>query len=172
MDYPCICGRRFTTESGMKIHRTMGCLNDSTIQQQRTTQADQTSENQSQVQNHIDEEIHAEESHEEFRQLINAKRQRINIPSARADDQWKTLDIRIVLQLDKLIEKCTLAHKLSTFDDIVYQTCLNTFGVKHEARTKSQKSRRQQEMETLRKQNKSLKKQIKTATEEEKRALH
>ena len=99
----------------------MGCLNASTIQQQCTTQADQKSENQSQVQNHIDEEIHAEESDEEFRQLINAKRQRINIPSARAEDQWETLDIRIVLKLDKLIEKCTLARKLSTFEEIVYQ---------------------------------------------------
>ena len=44
----------------------MGCLNASTNQQQRTAQAGKTSENQSQVQNHSAEEIHAEESDEEF----------------------------------------------------------------------------------------------------------
>ncbi|GFR76622.1 reverse transcriptase [Elysia marginata] len=52
MDYPCICGRRFASERGMKIHRTqMGCLNKS-FQQQRTALADKTLENQSRAQNH------------------------------------------------------------------------------------------------------------------------
>ena len=99
----------------MKIHMIkMGCLNASTIQQQRTAQADQMSENQSQVQNH-----NAEESEGEFRELINAKRLRINVPSTRAEDQWESLDNRIVLQRDKLIGKSALEHKLSTFGDIV-----------------------------------------------------
>ena len=135
IDYPYICGRRFTTERWMKIHRTqMGWLNASTIQQQRTAQADQTSENQSQVQNHS-----AEESDEPFRQLINAKCQRINFPTAKAEDQWESLDSRIVLQLEKLIGKSTLEHKLSTFGDIAYQTCLNTFGIEqHQTRAKPQ----------------------------------
>ena len=98
MDYPCACGRRFTTERGMKIHRTkMGCLNASTNQQQRTAQAGKTSENQSQVQNHSFEEIHAEDSDEEFRKLINAKRQKINFPPASAKEQWESLDSKIVL---------------------------------------------------------------------------
>ena len=88
MDYQCVCGRRFTTKRGMKIHRTkMGCLNASTNQQQRTAQAGKTPENQSQVQNHS-----AEESDEEFRQLIKAKRQRINFPPASAKEQWEALD--------------------------------------------------------------------------------
>ena len=88
MDYQCVCSRRFTTEKGMKIHRTkMSCLNASTNQQQRTAQAGKTSENQSQNQNHIAEEIHAQESDEEFRQLINAKRQKINFPPASAKEQ-------------------------------------------------------------------------------------
>ena len=72
----------------------MGCLNASTIQQQRTAQAGKTSGNQSQVQNHSAEEIHAEESDEEFRQLINAKRQKINFPPASAKEQWEALDSR------------------------------------------------------------------------------
>ncbi|GFO36628.1 reverse transcriptase [Plakobranchus ocellatus] len=60
MDYSCICGRRFATERGMKIHRTkMGCLSKSS-QQQRTDVADKTLENQSQVQNHSAKEIQAE----------------------------------------------------------------------------------------------------------------
>ena len=64
----------------------MGCLNASTNQQQGTGQAGKTFENQSQVQNHSAEEIHAEESDEEFGQLINAKRQKINFPSASAKE--------------------------------------------------------------------------------------
>ncbi|GFO22353.1 reverse transcriptase [Plakobranchus ocellatus] len=44
----CICGRRFATERGMKIHRTkMGCLSMSS-QQQRTAIADTMLENQCQ----------------------------------------------------------------------------------------------------------------------------
>ena len=81
IDYPCVCGKRYTTERGIKIHRTkISCLNASTNQRQRNAQAGKTSENQSQVQNHSAGEIHAEESDEEFRQLINAKRQKIKFP--------------------------------------------------------------------------------------------
>ncbi|GFR86106.1 reverse transcriptase [Elysia marginata] len=88
MDYPCICGRRFASERGMKIHRTkMGCLNKS-FQQQRTALADKTSENQSRAQNHSAKEIQAEDQDEELRQLINAKRQKINFPAATAVEQW------------------------------------------------------------------------------------
>ena len=150
----------------------MGCLNASKNQQQRTAQAGKTLENQSQVQNHSAEEIHAEESDEEFQQLINAKRQKINFPPASAKEQWEVLDSKIVLQLDKLIGKSTLEHKLTTFGDIIYQTCINTFGAKqHQAKREPKKSRRQREMETLRKQKKNLRKQMKSATEEEKNGL-
>ena len=153
MDYPCICGRRFTTERWMKIHRTkMGCLKASPNQQQRTAQAGKTSENQSQVQNHSAEEIHAEESDEESRQVINAKGQKINFPTSKRKEQWEALDSKIVLQLDKLIGKRTLEHKLITFADYIYLTCLNIFGAKqHQATREPKKSRGQREMETLRK---------------------
>ena len=115
-----ICGGSMTSAS-IYIGRAQG-------------QADQTSENQNQVQNHSAEDIHAEDSDEEFRQLINAKLQRINLPPARAEDQWESLGSSLVLQLDKLIGKSTLEHMLSTFGDIVYQTFLNTFGVKQHQR--------------------------------------
>ena len=75
----------FTIERGMKIHKTS--LNASTNQQQRTAQAGKTSENQSQVQKQIAEEIRAEESDEEFRQLIIAKRKNVNFPPASAKEQ-------------------------------------------------------------------------------------
>ena len=147
----------------MKIHRTkMGSLNASTNQQQRSAEAGKTSENQS----HSAEEIHAEVSDEELRQLINIKRQ-INFPPASAKEQWEALNSKIVLQLDKLIGKNTLEHKLTTFVDIIYQICLNTFGAKqHQAKRGPKKSRRQREMETLRKHKKKLRKQMKIATEE------
>ncbi|GFS07705.1 reverse transcriptase [Elysia marginata] len=114
MDYPCICGRRFASERGMKIHRTkMGCLNKS-FQQQRTALADKTSENQSRAQNHSAKEIQAEDQDEELRQLINAKRQKTNFPAATAVEQWEDLDSKIVLKLDSLIGDSTLEHKLAT----------------------------------------------------------
>ena len=86
-DYPCICGRRFTTERGVKIHRTKkGCLNASTIQQQRTAQArSDAGKLKPGSKPQVLKEIHANESDEEFRQLINAKRQRINFPPSRAE---------------------------------------------------------------------------------------
>ena len=173
MDFQCVCGRRFTTERVIKIHRTkMGCLNASTIKQQRIAQAGKTSENQSQVQNHSAEEIHAEESDEEIKQPINAKRQKINLARASANEQWEALDSKIVLNLDKLIGKSTLGHKLSTFGDIIYRTCLNTFGAKqHQAKREPKKNRRQREMKTLRKQKKNLRKQTKSATGEDKNGL-
>ena len=109
---------------------------------------------------------------EEFRQLINAKCQKINFPPASAKEQWEALDSKIVLQLDKLIRKSTLEHKLTTFGDIIYQTCLNTFGAKqHQAKREPKKTRRQREMKTQRKQKKNLRKQMKSATEEEKNGL-
>ncbi|KAK3779040.1 hypothetical protein RRG08_016588 [Elysia crispata] len=61
------------------------------------------------------EEIRAEESDEEFRQLINASCQKISFPPTSAKEQWEALDSKIVLQLDKLIGKSTLEHKLTTF---------------------------------------------------------
>ncbi|GFR81280.1 reverse transcriptase, partial [Elysia marginata] len=150
MDYPCICGRRFASERGMKTHRTkMGCLNKS-FQQQRTALADKTSENQSRAQNHSAKEIQAEDQDEELRQLINAKRQKINFPAATAVEQWEDLDSKIVLKLDSLIGDSTLEHKLATFGDIVYQTSLETFGAKqYQSKGPPKRSRRQCEMDKL-----------------------
>ncbi|GFS19837.1 reverse transcriptase [Elysia marginata] len=143
----------------MKIQRTkMGCLNKS-FQQQRTALADKTWENQSRAQNHSAKEIQAEDQDEEIRQLINAKRQKINFPAATAVEQWEDLDSKIVLKLDSLIGDSTLEHKLATFCDIVYQTSLETVGTKqYKSKGPPKRSRRQCEMDKLRKQKRHLKK--------------
>ena len=65
-----------------------------------------------------------------------------------------------------------MEHKLTTFGDIIYQTCLNTLGAKqHQVSREPKKSRRQREMEILRKQKKNLRKQMNPATGEEKNGL-
>ncbi|GFO12925.1 reverse transcriptase [Plakobranchus ocellatus] len=67
MDYPCICGRRFFIEKGMKIHKTkMKCLNNSKYRQQRSTQVDKTLENKAKAQNQHAEEIHASDPDDKF----------------------------------------------------------------------------------------------------------
>ncbi|GFR82376.1 reverse transcriptase [Elysia marginata] len=149
----------------------MGCLNKS-FQQQRTALADKTSENQSRAQNHSAKEIQAEDQDEELRQLINIWRQRINFPVANADKKWGDLDSKKVLKLDCLIGDSPLEHKLATFGDIVYQTSLKTFVVKqYQSKGPPGRNRRQCEMETLRKQKRNLKKQMKAANSEEKKGL-
>ncbi|GFO20051.1 reverse transcriptase [Plakobranchus ocellatus] len=81
-------------------------------------------------------------------------------------------DSKIVLKIDSLLGKSTLEHKLATFGDIVYQTCLDTFGTKqHKTKCPPQRSRRQLEMDTLRKQKRKLKKQIKSESIEETNGL-
>ncbi|GFN90156.1 reverse transcriptase [Plakobranchus ocellatus] len=82
MDYSFICGRRFATERGMKIHRTkMGCFT-MLYQQQRTAVADKTLENQSQVQNDSAKEIQAENRDDVLRHSSSDKRQKINFSPA------------------------------------------------------------------------------------------
>ena len=123
--------QKISNERGMTIHRTkMDCLKASRNQQQRTTQTGKTPENQSQVQNHSAEEINVEDSDEKFGQLINAKLQKINFSPPSAKEQSEALDSKIVLQLDKFIGKSTSKHKLTTFGNIIYQTCRNTLGAK------------------------------------------
>ena len=87
----------------MKIPRTnIGCLNASTIYQNRTAQADQTKAR-----------VKATELRKST--MSNAKRQKINFPSASAENQWVALDGKTVLQMDKYIGKSTLEHTLSIF---------------------------------------------------------
>ena len=158
---------------GMKIHRTkMKCATPLLNQQQRTAQAGETLENQSQDSNHSAKDIHAEDSDEEFAQACDAKRPKLKLPPANAKEEWEKLDEKIVRRLEELVGGSTLDHKLDTFGDIIYATCRDTYGVKIPTVKKPpQKSRRQQEMDMIRKRKKILKKQIKTASEFEKKGL-
>ncbi|GFO47393.1 reverse transcriptase [Plakobranchus ocellatus] len=56
----------------------------------------------------------------------------------RSGKQWEDLDSKIVLKIDSLLGKSTLERKLATFSDIVYQTCLDTFGAKQHQTTEKQ----------------------------------
>ncbi|GFN92758.1 reverse transcriptase [Plakobranchus ocellatus] len=124
-----------------------------------------------QVQNHSAKEIQAENRDDILRHPSD-KRHKINFPPTSSGKQWEDLDSKIVLKIDSLLGKSTLEHKLATFGDIVYQICLDTFGAKqHQTKCPPQRSRRQLEMDTLRKQKKKLKKQIRAASSEETNGL-
>ncbi|GFN79315.1 reverse transcriptase [Plakobranchus ocellatus] len=131
-----------------------------------------TLENQSQVQNHSAKEIEAENRDDVLRHPSSDKRHKINFPPASSGKQWEDLDSKIVLKIDSLLGKSTLEQKLATFGDMVYQTCLDTFGAKqHQPKCPPKRSRRQLEMDTLRKKNRKLKKQIRAASSEEMNGL-
>ncbi|GFN87643.1 reverse transcriptase, partial [Plakobranchus ocellatus] len=116
--------------------------------------------------------IQVENRHEILRHPSSDKCQKINFPPASSGKQWEDLSSKIVLKIDSLLGKSTLEHKLATFGDIVYQTCLDTFGTKqYQTKCPPQRSRRQLEMDTLRKQKRKLKKQIKAASSEETNGL-
>ncbi|GFO30698.1 reverse transcriptase [Plakobranchus ocellatus] len=149
----------------------MGCLRMSS-KQQRTAIADKTLENQSQVQNNSAKEIQAENRDDVLRHPSSDKRQQINFPPKSSGNQWEDLDSNIVLKIDSLLGKSTLEHKLAIFGDIIYQTCLEIFGAKqHQTKCPAQRSRRQLEMDNLRKQKRKLKKQIRAASSEETNGL-
>ncbi|GFR84516.1 reverse transcriptase [Elysia marginata] len=101
----------FWEQAGGRSGKTKGLME----RQQRTTLAEKTSENQNRAHGNP-----AEDQDDELRQLINAKRQRINFPAATAEKQLEDLDRKIVLKLDSLIGDITLEHKLATFGNIVY----------------------------------------------------
>ncbi|GFN84934.1 reverse transcriptase [Plakobranchus ocellatus] len=118
------------------------------------------------------EESQAENRDDVLRHPSSDKRQKINFSPASSGKQWEDLDSKIVLKIDSLLGKSTLEHKLAIFGDIVYQTCLDTFGKKqHQTKCPPQRSRRQLEMDTLRKQKRKLKKQIRAASSEETNGL-
>ncbi|GFN97771.1 reverse transcriptase [Plakobranchus ocellatus] len=109
---------------------------------------------------------------EKFRELLIAKRQKIHFPPTSEVKQWEELVSKIFLKLDELLGKSTLEHDLATFGDIVNQKCLATLGAKqYRIRAHPRKSRRQREMQMLRKQKRDLKKQMKAAPVEERTGL-
>ena len=170
VDFPCVCGRTFSTQRGMKIHRTKkGCASRPVPETQRTAQAGETSEIQSQDTIHSAEEIRADGPQDGSTQ---PKRPRIKFPAANEKDTWKELDKTLVGALKARLAKSTFQHRLSKFGDVLYEICSQEFGVR-EAKPKPlvKKNRRQVKMEELRRQKKGIKRQMRTASEAEKRGL-
>ena len=96
MEYPCVCGKRFATVRGMKIHKTKKrCAGNHLNEQQRTASADQTSENQGQDLNHSAKDIHAVGSDEDFAQTLEARRQKLNLPRANETEEWTGSRVQI-----------------------------------------------------------------------------
>lgn len=157
----------------MKIHRTKkGCLNVLANSQQRSAEADKSSENPGQDENHSAGYVHAENSDSALTQSLEERRRKLNLPKACDSQTWEELDAVIVQKLKNLLNKCTLDTKLETFGDIIYETCRERFGIKEpKPKPIPQKSRRQREMDNIRSKKRSLKKRMKNAPETEKAGL-
>ena len=82
----------------MKCERVHGTA------QERTDSSDKSSENINQVANHSVADFHTGTSDGQFLQLIEAKRPRVNFPSANSSE-WQALDLELV----------TVIHKMTNF---------------------------------------------------------
>ncbi|GFR85033.1 reverse transcriptase [Elysia marginata] len=168
---PCIDDDDSRSQTGSSDSMSSGHFTASTPEEIKLLIQKEIKENESRLINQTGIFVIYPED-QELRQLINAKRQKINFPAATAVEQWEDLDSKIVLKLDSLIGDSTLEHKLAAFGDIVYQTSLETFGAKqYQSKGPPKRSRRQCKMNKLRKQKRNLKKQILVANSEEKKGL-
>ena len=170
VDFPCVCGRRFSTQKGMKIHRTKkGCANETLNVRQRSTSVDKTLGFQSQEIIHSAEETQAEQSMDD---LSQTKRPRIQFPAANQYETWKELDDKLAGALKENLGKSMYDHRLSTFGDLVYEVCKSEFGVKEQkAKQPVRENRRQVQMKDIRKKKRRIKKQLKTASDHERPGL-
>lgn len=174
LEYPCNCGRRFATQKGMRIHRTKrGCRSSSSVDQQRTVTTDETSEDLSQEAIHSAENIHVGLTDDELFHLTDGKRDPINFPPASAKSDWEHLDQSLSNYIDHHLKGVKLEQKLDIFGEIVYQFCSKEFGAK-ETTSKNvvpHKSRRQKQIEEIRKQKNISRRRFKNAVESEKEGL-
>ena len=145
MAHTCVCGKKFKSGRGMKIHRTkMGCLSSLSSQEQRSDASDKTLDDQSQVNNHSAADTHAPILNRELGEAENSRREKLNLPPANAKDLWEELDEKIVNKLNNSLGKSTLEDKLKKYGDIVYETCKDKIGVSLPKEKKQpQNSRRQ-----------------------------
>ena len=164
----CVCGRTFKTEKGMKIHRTkMGCLRPNPEQRSASQGEGKTSDPSGQVSNHSASEIQAMDDAIE----VPITKERIKFPQASQTTVWKEVDQELC---DKLVFRTgsSLDHKIRQFSEVVYEHCKGKFGVVVKKTPRSTpKSRRQTEIEALRRQKKEARKQWKLAGSEAKEGL-
>ena len=109
---PCICGRRFAIERGMKIHKTI----DDSAAASCSGRPDGKPKPGSKPQ------CWGNPLWVTGRRILTAYQCLMPkaISQARVEDQRESPDIKMVLQLDKLIRKSTLEHKVATFADIMH----------------------------------------------------
>ena len=165
MDFPCVCGRKFKSQKGAKIHRTkMGCDSLLKIQKQRSATADKTSENLSQDAYHSAKDIQAVELKIE----TQPKLPRIKFPPACDSEAWSMLDHILSKTLHKKLGRKKYDQRLNESSQVIYDTCKNIYGLKEEnTKTPAKKNRRQRMMQDLRNKKRNLKKQIHLASSED-----
>lgn len=156
-----MCGRSFTTERGMKIHRTkMGCLKAPSMQRPEPVMgADKTSETSSQVANHSAGSLQAENGVDEQ----PGRPERIRFPKAALTTEWEQLDKELSEVLKQKVSG-SIQQKISAFGKTIYNFCKSRYGVAIKANKKPPcKSRRQREIDDIRRRKKIARKQWKEA---------
>ena len=105
----------------------MGCASSiPKDQEQRSAEADKTSDGQSQDEIHCSKIVHATDSEVETTQ---SKRPKIKFPPASSKEAWKSLDTEVLGVLKKEQHDMTFEKKLDSLGDIIYRICKDTFGV-------------------------------------------
>ena len=132
----------------------MGCASQIVTQEQRSVNADKTSENQSQETNHSAEDIQAVGSKDE----TQPKLPRIKFPPACDSEAWSMLDYAISKTLDKKLGKKKYNQRLNKRGLVIYEVCKEIFDVKETInKPPTKENRRQRMMKDLRNKKKNLK---------------
>ena len=137
----------------------------SATQEQRSVNADKTSENQSQEANYSAEDIQAVGSKE-------PKWPRIKFPPACDSEAWSILDYAISKTLDKKLGKKKYNQRLNESGLVIYEVCKEIFGVKETInKPRAKENIRQRMMRDIRNKKKNLKRQLCLANFDEKEGL-
>jgi hypothetical protein len=151
----CECGRVFDSERSRNIHR--GCMRCSDSTTATTVKGMPTGKCRAdQGQGETNSAGQSPGCNENaFILLLDSRRERFKFPPASETSKWKELETDLVSMLDTQLKGYkTLEHKMDAFRDVIYQHCSQVFGTTSNAKKEAkepQKSRRQREMEVLRK---------------------
>ena len=164
----CVCGRRFKSIRGMNVHKTkMGCQTAINQRSASTKEAGNTSDYAGPEANHSPDKVSDSEA-----DVNSEPKTRIKFPKAIDTSAWSTLDLELTRLLKaQLRENPQLDMK--TFSEIIYKKCFDSFGVvqKNPVHTHAAVSRRQREIEKLKKERKKLRRQWRIAEGVEKVGL-
>ena len=169
----CVCGREFTSQRGMKIHRTrIGCLQTVSSERQRSIGVHETSETPSREANHSTASLQAMAR---VQAKPSAKRPRIKFPPASDKRAWKELDDFLCCYLDSATAGCTVKKKMKLFSEAIYTLCFERFGAVQAKPNPDQvhpRSRRQRLIGQVRaEKNRTRKAMRKATTEQEKESF-